>query len=198
MTAEATDGDLPARQFGWWDMWADPDNDPREAGGWDFSGERATLVRCLRDQRLTLQMKCSGLSAEDLACRSVPPSDLSLLGLLRHMTDVERGWFRQMLAGQDLPPRYRTDADRDGAFTGAVADREVVTQAWQNWRDEVEFAERFTDSALDLDTAGYHDDGVHQNSYPLRRVLVHMIEEYARHNGHADLIRERIDGRIGQ
>ncbi len=192
------DSDLPVRQFGWWDMWADPDNDPREAGGDDFSGERATLVRFLRDQRLTLQMKCAGLDAAGMARRSVPPSDLSLLGLLRHMTDVERSWFRAVLAGQDIRPLYRTSDDRDGAFTGAVADPDVVDEAWQNWRAAVAFAEQFTDEAADLDVAGSYDDGVHSGPMPLRRVLVHMIEEYARHNGHADLIRERIDGRIGQ
>jgi uncharacterized damage-inducible protein DinB len=196
--ADAPEGDLPARQFGWWDMWTDPANDPREAGGADFAGERATLVRYLRDQRLTLEMKCAGLDAAGMARRSVPPSDLSLLGLLRHVTETERHWFRRVLAGQQVASLYRTDDDRDQAFTGAVGDAGVVAQAWQNWRAEVGFAEHFTDSAPDLDTAGSYDNDVHQGSMELRRVLVHMIEEYARHNGHADLIRERIDGRVGQ
>lgn len=114
------------------------------------------------------------------------------------MTDVERHWFRRVLAGQQASRLYRTAEDRDGAFTGALADPKVVAQAWRNWRAEVAFAEQFTDQAADLDIAGSYSDGVHSGAMPLRRVLVHMIEEYARHNGHADLLRERIDGRIGQ
>ena len=94
--------DLPARRFGWSDMFVHPDDDPRTDGG--FKGERATLVGFLRDQRLTLELKCSGLDAADLARRSVEPSNLSLLGLVRHMAEVERAWFRRRLAGQDAPP----------------------------------------------------------------------------------------------
>ena len=178
--------DLPARRFGWWDMFVHPDDDPRTDGG--FKGERATLVGFLRDQRLTLELKCSGLDAADLARRSVEPSNLSLLGLVRHMAEVERAWFRRRLAGQDAPPHYAgTDADVEGA----VPDPEVVAQAWANWRAEVAFAERFVAEAPDLDLVG-------TEGHCLREVLVHMIEEYARHNGHADFLRERIDGRVGQ
>ena len=178
--------DLPARRFGWSDMFVHPDDDPRTDGG--FKGERATLVGFLRDQRLTLELKCSGLDAADLARRSVEPSNLSLLGLVRHMAEVERAWFRRRLAGQDAPPHYAgTDADVEGA----VPDPEVVAQAWANWRAEVAFAERFVAEAPDLDLVG-------TEGHRLREVLVHMIEEYARHNGHADFLRERIDGRVGQ
>jgi Protein of unknown function (DUF664) len=120
--------DLPARRFGWSDMFVHPDDDPRTDGG--FHGERATLVGYLRDQRLTLELKCSGLDAADLARRSVEPSSLSLLGLVRHMAEVERSWFRRRLAGQDAPPHYRSDADPDGDFDGAVPDPEVVADAW--------------------------------------------------------------------
>jgi uncharacterized damage-inducible protein DinB len=182
----ADDQDLPDRQFGWSDMFVHPDEDPRTDGG--FKGERATLAGFLSDQRLTLELKCAGLDAEAMARRSVPPSTLSLLGLVRHMAEVERGWFRRRLAGQDAPKRY---GDGDADFDGAVPDPEVVAEAWAAWRAEVAFAERFVAEAPNLDLTG--PDGT-----VLREVLVHMIEEYARHNGHADLLRERIDGRVGQ
>ena len=196
--AREHDADLPARQFGWWDMFVGPEDDPRASDG-RFQGERATLTGYLRDQRLTLELKCAGLDADGLARRSVPPSNLSLLGLVRHLTDAERGWFRRTLAGQDAPRLYRTDDDPDLAFNGAAPDPAQVTQAWASWRAEVEFAEQFTASAPDLDVSGPHDGGTgHPAPITLREVLVHMIEEYARHNGHADLLRERIDGRVGQ
>jgi hypothetical protein len=177
------------RRFAWWDMFVHPDDDPRNDGG--FQGERATLAGFLRDQRLTLRMKCSGLDAADLARRAVEPSNLSLLGLVRHMAGVEQNWFRIRMAGQDLPRHYRSDADPDGDFNGAVPDPAVVADAWETWRAEIDFAERFVAEAPDLDIAGKQGDC-------LREVLVHMIEEYTRHNGHADFLRERIDGRVGQ
>jgi len=126
-----------------------------------------------------------------MARRSVAPSNLSLLGLVRHLADVERGWFRRRLAGQDAPSRYHSEEDPDGAFDGAVPDPKVVAEAWAAWRAEVAFAERFVAEAPDLDLTGPEGE-------VLREVLVHMIEEYARHNGHADFLRERIDGRVGQ
>ena len=174
-------------------MWVDPADDPRE-GGPSLGDERATLVEYLRCQRLTFEMKCSDLDAEGLANRSVEPSPLSLLGLLRHLTDVERGWFRRTMAHQDAPPLYRTQQDRDAAFTGAAPDPDMVAEAWAAWRDEVGFAERYVADAPDLDVVGDH----HGDPISLRELLVHMVEEYARHNGHADLIRERVDGRVGQ
>ena len=169
-------------------MFVHPDEDPRADGG--FQGERETLMGYLRDQRLTLELKCRGLEAEDLARRSVPPSNLSLLGLVRHLAGVEQGWFRLRMAGQDAPRHYRSDTDRDADFNGAVADPEVVADAWATWRAEVEFADQYV-AATALDAVG-------AEGHVLRDVLVHMIEEYARHNGHADLLRERIDGRVGQ
>ena len=175
-------------------MFLDPADDPRE-GGVIGGDERATLVEYLRTQRLTLEIKCSGLDAEQLARRSVEPSTMSLLGLVRHMADVERAWFRRVLAGEDAPRIYSTEEDRDGDFDGAVADDAVVEDAWRRWREEVAFAEAFVNDAPDLGVTGSH---VHYGAISLREVLVHMIEEYARHNGHADLLRERIDGRVGQ
>jgi uncharacterized damage-inducible protein DinB len=174
------------------ELFTDRATDPR-AGGVSLGDERATLTEFLRCQRLTLQLKCEGLDAEQLARRAVEPSTMSLLGLLRHMAEVERSWFRRRFAAQDVPRRYQTEAEPDGDFDGAVADQAVVDEAWAAWREEVAFAERFTaDTDLDhLGKTGY------DTPISLRELLVHMIEEYARHNGHADLLRERIDGRIG-
>jgi uncharacterized damage-inducible protein DinB len=175
------------------DMFMDPGTDPRE-GGTSLGDERATLLEFLRWQRLTLQVKCEGLSAAQLACRAVEPSTMSLLGLVRHMAEVERTWFRQRFAGQDVPRRYQSDTEPDGDFDGAEPDQAVADEAWAAWREEVAFAERFARDT-DLGFIGRDSAG---NPVSLRELLVHMIEEYARHNGHADLLRERIDGRIGQ
>ena len=175
------------------DRFLDAADDPRE-GGPSLGDERATLLEFLRGQRLTLEIKCAGLSAEQLARRAVEPSTMSLLGLVRHMAEVERGWFRRRFARQDVPKRYQTDAHPDGDFDGAVADPAVVDEAWDAWREEVAFAEDFA-RETDLGFVGQTGDG---SPISLRELLVHMIEEYARHNGHADLLRERIDGRVGQ
>jgi uncharacterized damage-inducible protein DinB len=175
-------------------MFLDADADPREGGGPTLGDERATLVEFLRCQRLTLQLKCDGLDSAQLACRSVEPSSMSLLGLVRHMAEVERGWFRRRFARLEAPKRYQSDVEPDGDFDGAVADSAVVADAWAAWHDEIGFAEEFA-RKTDLDFVGEDGDG---NPISLRELLVHMIEEYARHNGHADLLRERIDGRIGQ
>jgi hypothetical protein len=176
------------------------DDDPRENGP-TLGDERTTLVEALRRQRLTLEMKCSGLDAEAMARRSVEPSTMSLLGLVRHLAEMERATFRVMMSGQDLPRLFCSATDRDGDFDGAVPDPQVVGEAWTAWRAEVDFATRFVAEAPSLDTTG--DDPLNQHGsggglMSLRDVLVGMIEEYARHMGHADLLRERIDGRLGQ
>jgi uncharacterized damage-inducible protein DinB len=176
------------------DMWVDPDDDPRETGA-ELRDERATLTEYLRTYRLTLEMKCAGLDAGQMARRSVPPSTMSLLGLVRHMADGERTWFRRIMAGQDVPGLYRSADDREADWDGAVPDPGVVARAWHDWRAEVSFAESFVSQASDLEICGTQING---NAISLREVLVHMIEEYARHCGHADLLRERIDGRVGQ
>lgn len=157
--------------------------------------ERATLGAFLNYQRDTLQMKCAGLAPDALAHRVVEHSTLSLLGLVRHLADVERSWFRRVLSGQDAPPIFYTDDDPDGDFDGARADPVLVEQAWATWRDEVAFSERLAAEAPDLDVIGHHH---RRGAVSLRWVLVHMIEEYARHNGHADLIRQGIDGAVGE
>ena len=111
------------------------------------------------------------------------------------MAEVERSWFRRVLAGQDAPPYFYSEADLDGEFTGARPDPEVVAQAWDVWRSEVAFADQFVAEAPDLEVTGTHRQ---LGPVSLRWVLVHMVEEYARHNGHVDLLRQRIDGAVGQ
>ena len=176
------------------------DDDPREHGP-HLGDERTTLVESLRRQRLTLEMKCAGLDAEAMARRAIEPSTMSLLGLVRHLAEIERMTFRKLMAGQDVPRLFTTDDDRDGDFNGAVADPRVVAEAWEAWRTEVDFATRFVAGAPSLDITG--DDPLNQlgsggGAMSLREVLVGMIEEYARHMGHVDILRERIDGRLGQ
>jgi uncharacterized damage-inducible protein DinB len=169
--------------------------DPRFAADAELEGERATLLEYLRFHRLTMEMKCADLDAVQLARRSVPPSTMSLLGLVRHMADVERNWFRRVMAQADAPPLYWSEDVPDADWLGAVADPAVVDDAWRAWREEVAFAEKFVADAPELDLRVPMRDGT---TVALREVLVHMIEEYARHNGHADLLRERVDGRVGQ
>jgi uncharacterized protein DUF664 len=173
------------------------DDDPRENGP-RLGDERVTLVESLRCQRLTLEMKCAGLDAEAMARRAVEPSTMSLLGLVRHLAVVERGTFRVMMAGQDVP---RLFGSGDDDFDGAVPDPRVVAEAWGAWGAEVDFATRFVAGAPSLDITGDDPENEHGSGggpMSLREALVGMIGEYARHMGHADLIRERIDGRLGQ
>lgn len=177
------------------DMWVDPADDPRTFG--NPKGEKATLREYLGNYRLTLEMKCGGLDAEQLARRSVPPSTLSLLGLVRHLAQVENHWFQRVLQGRvDRPRLFKRDDDRDADFNGAVADPAVVEEAFAAWKAEIAAADEWLD-ALGQDDLGrvvpFDDDTV-----SVRDVLVHVIEEYARHAGHADLLRECIDGRTGQ
>ncbi len=176
------------------DMFIDLKDDPREDASM-LGDERTTLAQALRAVRLTLEIKCADLDAESMARRSVEPSTMSLLGLVRHLADQERGTFRKMMAGQDVAPLFSSDAEPDGDFDGAVPDPQAVSEAWDAWRAEVEFATRFVAEAPSLDITG--DDPWHGPT-SLREVLVGTIHEYARHLGHADLLRERIDGRIGQ
>jgi hypothetical protein len=175
-------------------------DDPRENRP-TMGDERTALADSLRRQRLTLELKCADLGAEAMARRSVEPSTMSLLGLVRHLAEVERATFRVLLAGQDAPRLYTSATDRDGDFDGAVPDPQVVAQAWEAWRAEVDFATRFVAEASSLEITV--DDPLNQHgsgggSMSLRDVLIGMIEEYSRHLGHVDLLRERIDGRLGQ
>ena len=156
--------------------------------------ERDMLGSWLEYHRATLARKCDGLTSEQLRVRAVPPSSLSLLGLVRHMAEVERGWFRQVLAGEDLPDLYVTDGDPEADFNEtATAGGEETIAVWQA---EIEAARRAADTYPSLDTFALRR--THRGEeVTLRWIMVHMIEEYARHNGHADLLRERIDGVVG-
>jgi uncharacterized damage-inducible protein DinB len=177
------------------DMWVDPADDPRPAG--QPQGELATLREYLTSYRLTLQMKCDDLDAEQLARRSVPPSTMSLLGLIRHMAGVEHNWFQRVLQGRTGEPRpFRSEQDRDLDFNGAVADPDVVEEAFAALKTQIAAADDYLDGLSDSSLGDElpHRDGL----VSIRDVLVHMVEEYARHAGHADLLRECIDGRTGQ
>ncbi|HZM78067.1 MAG TPA: DinB family protein [Candidatus Limnocylindrales bacterium] len=155
-------------------------------------GEREILQSWLDFHRKTLLFKCAGLTADQLKLASAPPSNLTLLGLVRHMADVERWWFRLHSAGQELDHLYWS---RDGGEPDfeevAGADAEADYQTYLN---EIKLAdEAVADVSLDR-TFTHRTRG---NELSVRWAYVHMVEEYARHNGHADLIRERIDGRTG-
>lgn len=171
------------------DMWTDPDDDPRDSEGAGPDGELATLRGFLADYRMTLRMKCEGLDAEQLARRSVPPSTMSLLGLVRHLAEVERDWRNWIVDGAPLPKLYGA---RDADFDGVVAEQSAVDAAYA----DLEREQAATDAAL----AAHPDLGerVGKDGIAVRALMVHRIEEYARHCGHADLLRERVDGRVGQ
>jgi uncharacterized damage-inducible protein DinB len=144
--------------------------------------------------RDTLLVKCAGLSAEQLAERSCPPSSLSLLGLVRHMSDVERNWFIRCLDAREAPPLYYSSEDPDGDFDNAAPDN--ADDALPTFRAEIEAA-REAAARRGLDDVGSRVWEGRPHQFSLRWIYVHMIEEYARHNGHADLLRERIDGVTG-
>ena len=171
------------------DMWADPNDDPRNAEGVSPDGERATLQDYLTHYRMTLRMKCEGLNAQQLARRSVPPSPMSPRGLLRHLVEVERDWRNWISEGEPLPKLY---GERDADFDGAVAEQAEVDAAYSALARE----QAATDAAL----AEHPDlsERLGKRGIAVRELMVHRIEEYARHCGHADLLRECIDGRVGQ
>jgi uncharacterized damage-inducible protein DinB len=155
--------------------------------------ERPMLEAWLEYHRATLAMKCDGLSAEQLRRRAVPPSSLSLLGLVRHIAEVERSWFRRTLTGEEAAPLYYSDADPDGDFD-RVDDADPA-EAFATWHAECDHARELLAAVPTLDALGTRRR--QGKLVSLRWILVHMIEEYARHNGHADLLRERIDGAVG-
>ncbi|MER5888882.1 DinB family protein [Streptomyces sp. NPDC001941] len=171
------------------DMWTDPADDPRDNDGPSPEGERATLLDFLVNYRLTLRMKCEGLDAEQLARRSVPPSDMSLLGLIRHLAEVERDWLNWITETEPLPRLY---GPKDGDFHGAVADPAVVEAAFRDLERE--------QAATDAELHRHEDLGarIGREDIAVRELMVHRIDEYARHSGHADLLRECVDGRVGQ
>ncbi|MGQ5265171.1 DinB family protein [Micromonospora sp. ZYX-F-536] len=155
-------------------------------------GERETLRAFLDFHRATLALKCDGLSDADLRRQSMPPSTLSLLGLVRHMAEVERAWFRRVIDGQDVPLVWSETGDYQQAYDASSATRAEAFDAWQR---EVEHARRIERAAPSLDVTGHNARSGEDVS--LRLVMLHLIHEYARHNGHADFLREGIDGAVG-
>ncbi len=154
--------------------------------------ERATLTGFLDFLRDTLALKCEGLTDDQLRERAVPPSNLSLLGMVRHLAEVEHNWFRPVLGGEPMAGIFSPDLDWEVAFNDvATAD---VAEAFRLWRAEVEHARELVAAAPSFDVRGFRSRGY----VSLRWVVTHMIEEYARHCGHADLIRERLDGSTGE
>ncbi|MFC7327682.1 DinB family protein [Marinactinospora rubrisoli] len=158
-----------------------------------IADERTMLEGWLEFQRGTLAMKCAGLDDAQLREAAVPPSRITLLGLVRHMAEVERNWFRRILLGVEIAPIHGRDLSGiDGGFDLAGADG--IDEALAVWRAEIAVgAENAAKLSLD-DTVPLPELGA---DISLRWIYLHLIEEYARHNGHADLIRERIDGRTG-
>ncbi|MFG2138182.1 DinB family protein [Streptomyces sp. NPDC048650] len=157
-----------------------------------LAGERETLRAYLDFHRATLAMKTDGLGDEELRRRSMPPSTLSLLGLVRHMAEVERTWFRRVISAEDIPLVWSAEGDFQVAYDASRATRK---EAFDAWRTEVEHARRIEREAESLEVTGYQPRWGEDVS--LRMVMLHVIHEYARHNGHADFLREGIDGVVG-
>jgi uncharacterized damage-inducible protein DinB len=155
--------------------------------------ERATLAGFLDWQRATLAWKCEGLTDPQLRERAIPPSSLSLLGLVRHLTRVERSWFRVVAGGEDAAAAGLGEpGGREAAWHDV--DTADVAVAFADWRDACDESRAVVAAAPSLDVTG-DDEG---ERFSLRWIMAHMIEEYARHNGHADVLRERIDGATGE
>ena len=156
--------------------------------------ERATLVGFLDFQRATLEWKCDGLSDEQLRQRPLPTSAMSLLGLVRHLTDVEQNWFHISLDGQ-TPSLHYWHRGPDLSDTDWEVETADVDDSFRVWREEVDRSRRIAAESESLDRSF---DNPQDGAITLRWILTHMIEEYARHNGHADLLREAIDGAVGE
>jgi uncharacterized damage-inducible protein DinB len=154
--------------------------------------ERETLRAFLEYQRATLARKCEGLSDEELRRPSMPPSTLSLLGLVRHLAEVERAWFRRVFEDHDAPMVWSDRIDFQAAYDASASTR---AEAFAAWEAEVASSRRIERAAPSLDLAGYQPRWGEEVS--LRMVMVHVLLEYGRHNGHADLLREAIDGTVG-
>jgi hypothetical protein len=151
-----------------------------------MTGERDQLREWLVLYREKIAEKCAGLTGEQLAEMSVPPSSLSLLGVVRHLTEMERSFLRNGVGGAALPPVYCTDEDPDADFEGV--DAAGAGEVLARWREECRLADEVIAAAASLDAGEWR---------PLRWCLVKVATEYARHTGHADLLRERIDGAVG-
>jgi uncharacterized damage-inducible protein DinB len=164
----------------------------RRIGPPSFGSERETLRGFLDHQRATLAMKCEGLGDADLRQQSMPPSTLSLLGLVRHMAEVERAWFRRVFQDNDAPMVWSDEIDFQAAYEASTSTR---AEGFAAWEAEVENSRRIEREAESLDQAGHQPRWGEDVS--LRMVMVHVLLEYGRHNGHADFLREGIDGTVG-
>ncbi|MEO5724576.1 MAG: DinB family protein [Ilumatobacteraceae bacterium] len=150
--------------------------------------ERSVLLGYLTYHRVVLARKVEGLSDEQARLTACPSSALTLLGLIRHMTDVERWWFRRVSLSEDVPPLFDEDEEWQ-----VPADATISAAMSAYWSEIETIDRRLVTASMDDRNLGEPDRGQHT----LRRTIVHMIEEYARHCGHADLLREAIDGETG-
>ncbi|MFW3470348.1 DinB family protein [Streptomyces microflavus] len=166
--------------------------DDHRVGPPSFGSERETLRAFLDYHRATLAMKCEGLTDEQLREKSMEPSALSLLALVRHMAEVERAWFRRTFEDDDAPMVWSEKVDFQAAYDASASTR---AEAFTAWEAEVETSRRIEREAGSLDLAGYQPRWGEEVS--LRMVMVHVLLEYGRHNGHADLLREGVDGTVG-
>ena len=157
-----------------------------------FGTERETLRGFLEYHRATLAMKCDGLTDAELRKQSMPPSTLSLLGLVRHMAEVERAWFRRVFEDNDAPMVWSEEIDFQAAYDASASTR---AEAFAAWEAEAENSRRIEREAESLDVAGHQPRSGEDVS--LRMVMMHVLLEYGRHNGHADFLREGVDGTVG-
>jgi uncharacterized damage-inducible protein DinB len=172
--------------------WTAPSLERRDPAS--VAAERDSLEQWLDYERETLLCKCAGLSAEQLKLRAVPPSALSLLGLVRHMTEVERWWFRMVAAGEEIAFVYCADGSDDADFD-KVEEADAAGDL-DRFLSEIKAA-RAAVAGKALDDVVATPGRQPERTRDIRWIYVHMIEEYARHNGHADLLRECIDGTVG-
>jgi uncharacterized damage-inducible protein DinB len=158
----------------------------------NFGSERDMLRAFLDYHRATLAMKCDGLTDAELRKQSMPPSTLSLLALVRHMAEVERAWFRRVFEDHDAPMVWSDEIDFQAAYDASASTR---AEAFAAWEAEVENSRRIERAAGSLDLSGYQPRW--EEDVSLRLVMVHVLLEYGRHNGHADFLREGVDGTVG-
>jgi uncharacterized damage-inducible protein DinB len=161
-------------------------------GPLSFGSEREMLRAFLDYHRATLAMKCDGLTDAELRKQSMPPSTLSLLALVRHMAEVERAWFRRVFEDHDAPMVWSDKVDFQAAYDASASTR---AEAFAAWEAEVETSRRIERAAGSLDLSGYQPRW--EEDVSLRLVMMHVLLEYARHNGHADFLREGIDRTVG-
>ncbi|MFD5467507.1 DinB family protein [Kitasatospora sp. NPDC127059] len=167
-------------------------NDEQRIHPSKVADDRVSLTSFLDYQRATLAMKCAGLTSEQLKQKAIPTSGLTLLGLVRHAASVERSWFRWIMNSEDVKTPWPGEVE--GTFAEFNVEDADVDEAFGVWREECVRARAVASSFDSLDdTVSFRDEAI-----SLRYVLTHMIEEYARHNGHADLLREAIDGAVGE